>query len=381
MTFSKELLSFLERLVDRMDKAEQRGANKAQSVPLDKKTWPELVNAHFESDKEILWSEARQLHDQGWIRITPQSATRSASGYDQNVRVSVLSPSEVRIAVKRPERVKSTVERWREAVNEHLDAPPSVKESVGDYCIELAGRSMADVVMRLNELQRLKNQPLLLREVSAKLFWGMSKVLDDRQRLVAALLNEPECPFPAAPIQLLVQLPHGELREVLFIENQMSFEQAVRSGSEHLEGVAVAYASGFKGSAQRLRRSWGASVYYSQRGTSTPEIRDMFEAWLRAESKELSTYFWGDLDWSGMGILRAMRQSFPAIQAWATGYEPMLHHLRNGQGHAPYEADKQGQVPVASTGCPYADEQLLPALRSTGAFIDQELFSLHEAIS
>ena len=110
------------------------------------------------------------------------------------------------------ERVKSTVERWREAVNEHLDAPPSVKESVGNYCIELAGHSMADVVLRLNGLQRLKDQPLLMREVSARLFWGMSKVLDDRQRLVAALLNEPECPFPAAPIQLLVQLPHGELR-------------------------------------------------------------------------------------------------------------------------------------------------------------------------
>ena len=104
MTLSKELLSFLERLVDRMDAAELRGANKAQSVPLDKKTWPELVNAHFESDKEILWSEVCQLHAQGWIRIAPQSATRSASGYDQNVRVSVLSPSEVRIAVKRPYR-------------------------------------------------------------------------------------------------------------------------------------------------------------------------------------------------------------------------------------------------------------------------------------
>lgn len=86
--------------------------------------------------------------------------------------------------------------------------------------------------------------------------------------------------------------------------------------------------------------------------------------------------FWGDLDWSGMGILRAMRQSFPAIEAWPKGYEPMLHHLQNGQGHAPYEADKQGQNPVSSTGCPYADEQLVPALCGTGAFIDQELFSL-----
>lgn len=376
MTLSNEILSFLERLVDRMDAAELRGANKAQSVPLNIKTWPELVDARFESDKEALWAELCQLNAQGWIRVTPLASTCSASGYAQDVRVSVHSPSEVRVAVGRPERVKSSAERWREAVNEHLDAHPSVKELVGNYCIELSGRSMADVVLRLNELQRLKNQPLLLREVSARLFWGMSKVLDDRQRLVAALLGELECPFPASPIQLLVQLPEGDLREVLFIENQMSFEQAVRSGSTHLEGIAVAYASGFKGSAQRLRSTSGASIYYSQRGTSTPELRGMFEAWLHAKSMERPTYFWGDLDWSGMGILRAMRQSFPAIHAWPKGYEPMLDHLRNGQGHAPYEADKQGQVPVISTGCPYADEQLLPALRSTGAFVDQELFSL-----
>lgn len=192
MKLSKELLSFLERLVDRMDSAELRGSNKAQSVPLNMRTWPELIDARFESDKETLWAEACQLQALGWLRLTPPAAARSASGYAQDVRVSVISPSEVRAAVGRPERVKSAAERWREAVNQHLDAHPSVKESVSNYCIDLSGRSMADVVLRLNELQRLKDQPLLLREVSARLFWGMSKVLDDRQRLVAALLGERE---------------------------------------------------------------------------------------------------------------------------------------------------------------------------------------------
>jgi hypothetical protein len=42
----------------------------------------------------------------------------------------------------------------------------------------------------------------------------------------------------------------------------------------------------------------------------------------------------------------------------------------------PSAADKQGQLSIGSTGCVYADEQLLPALRSTGAFVDQEVFTL-----
>ena len=376
MTLSRELLSFLERLVDRMDAAELRGASKAQSVPLNIKTWPELVDSRFESDKEGLWAEVCQLHARGWIRVTPEAAASSASGYARDIRVSVLDPLEVRAAVGRAERVKSAAERWREAVNEHLEGPPDAKQVVGAYCIELAGRCMVEVVQRLNELHGLKDQPLLLREVSARLFWGMSKVLDGRQRLVAAVLGKPECPFPESPIQLLVQLPVGELRGALFIENQMSFEQAARSGSARLDGIALAYASGFRGSAQRLRSVWGSSVYYSPRGAVSSECRGAFESWLYAKAEGLPSYFWGDLDWSGMGILRAMRMSFPNMQAWPGGYSSMLQSLLEGQGHAPNEADKQGQVPVVLTGCPYADAQLIPALRSTGNFVDQELFVL-----
>ena len=376
MTLSKELLSFLERLVDRMDAAELRGAIRAQSVPLNIKTWPELVDARFESDKEALWAEVCQLHVRGWIRVTPEAAARSASGYARDIRVSVLNPLEVRAAVGRAERVKSAAERWREAVNEHLEGPLDAKQVVGAYCIEPAGRSMAEVVQRLNELHRLKDQPLLLREVSARLFWGMSKVLDGRQRLVAAVLGQSECPFPESPIQLLVQLPVSELLGVLFVENQMSFEQAARSGSARLDGFALAYASGFKGSAQRLRSPGSASVYYSLRGAVSSDCRVTFESWLYAKAEGLPAYFWGDLDWSGMGILRALRMSFANMQAWPGGYSPMLQSLLGGQGHAPNEADKQGQVPVAFTGCPYADAQLIPALRSTGTFVDQELFVL-----
>ncbi len=374
MKLSKELLSFLERLVDRMDAAELRGASKAQSVPLTRKTWPELVDARFESDKEALWAEMCQLHARGWIRVAPEAAARSASGYASDIRFSVLDPQWVRAAVGRAERVKSVAERWREAVYEHLEGSLEAKQVVGAYCIELAGRSMAEVVQRLNELHRFKDQPLLLREVSARLFWGMSKVLDGRQRLIAAVLEQPECPFSESPIQLLVQLPFGEFRGALFIENQMSFEQAARSGSTRLDGFALVYASGFKGSAQRVRSEGGSSVYYSSRGAVSSDSRGAFETWLYAKAEAVPSYFWGDLDWSGMGILRAMRMSFPTMQAWPGGYSPMLQSLLGGQGHTPNEADKQGQVPVALTGCPFADAQLIPALLSTGNFVDQELF-------
>ncbi len=77
-----------------------------------------------------------------------------------------------------------------------------------------------------------------------------------------------------------------------------------------------------------------------------------------------------------MRILAAMRSSFPGLEAWETGYAPMLASLEQGQGHSPEAAEKQGQRALAGTGCAYADNRLLPALREMGRFVDQELFRL-----
>jgi len=75
-----------------------------------------------------------------------------------------------------------------------------------------------------------------------------------------------------------------------------------------------------------------------------------------------------------MRILAAMRTSFSDLIAWQTGYAAMLQALQDGHGHSPEAAEKQGQKILADTGCAYADGYLVPALRGTGRFVDQELF-------
>jgi hypothetical protein len=90
----------------------------------------------------------------------------------------------------------------------------------------------------------------------------------------------------------------------------------------------------------------------------------------------LPVSFWGDLDWSGMRILAAMRNNFPGMRAWEPGYQPMLQSLMAGQGHSPEASDKKGQRPMVVFGCPYADAHLVPALTALGRFVDQEQFTL-----
>lgn len=371
---SAEVQQLLHRLVDGLDAAEGRGSTKARSLALSDRSWPALYGAPLESTKAHLWDCVRQMCRWGWLSTSPPSAAKSESGYAVEPRVSVLDVAAVRSAVGRPERVKSAAQRWTEAVEAALQAPTAVKTTVGQFLVDVPGRSMAEVVSRLNLLPGLRSRELLLREVSAHLFWGMSKVLDNRQALVAAILGEDECPFPESPVQLQVWLPTGGFDGVLFIENQMSFEKAIRAALP-VQRLAVAYAAGFKAGAQRLRTPGGASVFYSSAGDLSDDSRAEFEGWLlrRAGATDKDAFFWGDLDYSGMRILAALRSTFPTITAWQPGYLPMLKSLREGGGHPPIAADKAGQRPLEVTGCPFADAELLPALRATGRFLDQEV--------
>jgi len=368
---SSPVQQLLNLLVDRMDSAEQRGSTRTQSVALWERTWPALYKAQRESEKEELWGYAVNLVRWGWLTVKPAGAIRSRSGYAESPRVSVANEVEVRSAVGRAQRVKSAAERWREAVRDGIHGDAEVKAAVSEYCIDMPDRTMAEVVERLNDLPALADKPMLLREVSSQLFWGMSKVLDKRQGLVAAVLGVDECPFPESPIQLQVFLPPAGCRGVLFIENLMSFERAIRSTSSVFDGLALVYAAGFKGSAQRLRTPDGCSLFYAARGGISQNLRDGFEAWLFGEDA-IPAFFWGDLDWAGMRILSAMRTSFRGLRAWEPGYSQMLTALMEGKGHSPEAAEKQGQKALATSGCAYADAHLIPALQTYGRFVDQE---------
>lgn len=94
--------------------------------------------------------------------------------------------------------------------------------------------------------------------------------------------------------------------------------------------------------------------------------------WLIAGSETLPVWFWGDLDYSGMQIIKSLRNSFAELEAWQPGYQPMLQALLAGRGHAPDAAGKINQKPLEKTGSAYADQHLLPALAKTEKFLDQE---------
>lgn len=97
----------------------------------------------------------------------------------------------------------------------------------------------------------------------------------------------------------------------------------------------------------------------------------------RNGSLAVPVYFFGDLDHAGMQILASLREVFPQASAWRPGYVQLVSLLAAGAGHPPELAAKAQQTDPGRTGCAYADDELLPLLRSQGRFIDQEAFDLN----
>ncbi len=365
------ILQFLNHLVDKCDAAQAEGKDVVRTVRLDGKSFPALFNASLEEERERHWTCLRQMEAWGWFKLKLTRQPPEKAPYECNPRAVIRDESAIRQVTGRPERVRPYGELWREAVATLMGSDDSVKEAVWRMKIEIPGRTAEEVVRRLLLLPSFVEEPLLLREVSARLFWGLSKVLDGRQQLVATILREEDCPFPEVPVQLQVFLPTQGFSEVLFIENQATFEQATKDATGRYENLALVFASGFKGSAKRLRSPAGASVYFAAHGSLQETHTNKFLGWLRAGAP-LPSWFWGDLDFAGMRILASLRAVFDGLEAWQSGYGPMLERLERGDGHSPLEGRKGGQQPIDLTGCLLADTHLIPALKKRNKFVDQE---------
>jgi hypothetical protein len=67
---------------------------------------------------------------------------------------------------------------------------------------------------------------------------------------------------------------------VLLTANQMSFEKATRSTQPESPKLALVYASGFKGSAARLRNPEAVTLYFPHQGELGGTRADYFGIWL-----------------------------------------------------------------------------------------------------
>ncbi len=369
----------LDKLVGRRVSNPKGGLN---NLTLSGTVMPAFGPDRKAGQADAAWDALQVFATEGLIEISPGRAKPGYAPYEVSPKVRLIPDAFERACalLGRETRKFSRSALWRSALEQEFPGEIALHEALAGNWLEVDGMTPDAVAWRLKSLRDLKsgdrypNYPL--RHVSAKYFMGDSKVLDGREDLICKVLGVTECPFPESPVQMQVRLPAGAFDGILLVENAMCFEQlAANTAFPETDGLAIVQALGFKGAAKRIRRRGGCSLYFAP---SSFEAQSRFESIWFDEPTAIKVFFWGDLDFSGMGILKALRSVFPQALCWRMGYDVLLRSLERGEGHLPTQAGKSGQIHPGKVGCPYADEVLIPKMEQHGRFVDQETALFNE---
>lgn len=366
----------LRTLITRMDGHPDR--TRAPTVRLSGTNVTEFGGGSEPGEADATWEAFNALAEAGIVSIKMPRPKSGYAPYELEPVVQLVPEAAERarelLGMMKPG--ESRAKLWAEAARSVFPDETALHEAIAARWIDIPGKNTLEIMAQLKKLRDLP-RGTFLRQCSARLFWGDSKILDGREALICAILGTDESPFPDAPVQIQVFATSDCFDRVIFIENVETFEflksiSASRSRGQDmpfpLEGVTLAQAYGFRGAAKRMRRDGGSSGYFD----AGVGAQSRFRAWLYDRAPGVTPFFYGDLDFSGMSILRALRDTFPDMTSWQPGYAAMLREIQSGNGHPHATSKKKNQEDPGSTGCDYADTVLLPAMRSTGLFFDQE---------
>jgi len=354
-----ELLKLLHAALDRFDQQSAAERQRPTWIAVEKYL-PTL--ARLDANADQLWRFVRQLADAQVLAIRPgRPGAYDAEWQGAKLAFNANSESTLRDWLGRPASLPPMAQ-WRAALEAHAHLFEHGVTPLSDRRIAVSGKSAQEVVRALASLGEV-NVPATLRQLSAFAFWGDSKILDDRGDLIAAIF--PRLVVRERPIVVAVRLPDA-WNGVLFIENQDTYTAAIRGEPRDVHDLALVYLSGFKLTASRIREHSGATLHFSG---ALNRAGNFSTWWFAADRPELTTCFWGDLDFSGMQMLKSLRQRFGDVRAWQPGYAPMLIALEQRSGRL--AASDSMQIDPGTTGCAYADSVLLPAIRRFGLW-DQE---------
>lgn len=372
------VMALLHALVDRLDSVPFEARLRDLTFALTENSWRKFFAIDHPSDRTYIWQLVEALTQQpGFeLRLDDRRIARDLDLWQRHPKIVVKKEAENllrNITGRHPAAESNWIEEWKHAV-QGLFGTGLLASRLATRPVAIYQRPPAEVLKRFAAISDLADACLMLHEVASRQFWGLSKILNGQQDAIALLLSQDFCPFPDKPIQLVIQsLTADTDAPILFIENAATFESAASGRISTAQGHILIYASGYKATARRIRTAEGSSLYFAPEVYElNPSLPRDLQAWLYSGDTSRSVYFWGDLDFAGMDILKELRVVFRQIEAWRPGYEKLLEKLTAGESHTPEEARKSGQTDPILTGCPYADGTLLPEMRNSHRFVDQE---------
>jgi len=364
-----EITELCNQFIDRLNKQPALARQRPVGITLNEKTIPGLFKQGEVADH--LWDLIKSLEEDHRVFHIRKKKQKDpfAPEYTQ-ARLTLRSEGEdiLRSWLQRAKGL-SPLQAWRKTVTASQHCFPGKTEKLSAHRIAVQGMEGEAILDAFACLADYQQAGLSLRQLSSRCFCGDSKFFDNREELIRELY--PDLHIMPRPVMVNIFIPET-VYGILFIENQDSYTSAIAGNPAICKDRVLVSVAGFKGSAARIRQPDGVSLHYHCESNNA--MQKKLEAWWFAQqTSDWPVFFWGDLDYSGMGILKALKQRFDEVCAWAQGYEPMLQLLQQQKGHQPAMADKQAQQDPGITGCEFADKILLPAIRQEKKFVDQEM--------
>jgi hypothetical protein len=355
----------LHRFLDQLE------AGRRPYLKVTPKTTPELYDFQGQ-DVDFLWALLESLDKDHHLITIKLARTRAPQEPYDNAKIYFIAAQEpvVRTWLKRPAFDPYAL-GWRHELARQSQHFADNGAALQQRHIRVKGLSAVQVVQAFARIGTELQQPQSLRTLAARCFAGDSKCLDQQEPLLRLLFPHLMHNLQARPLMLTVHLAEATTA-LVFVENQDTFLQLAQAD---LPGLSLVYSAGFRASATRVREPQQVSFAYLN-----PERdgRAFTRLWFDCPNDTLPAYFWGDLDYAGMSILKALRISFTRLTAWQPGYAPLLARLNEGLGHTQASGVKSHQPDPVATGCPYADTVLLPAIRHAQSYVDQEAVLVSE---
>lgn len=356
----------LSKFVDKIQRKSTRLSIKVK----DNNDFSELFDFNNTENIDYLWSCLDSLKkDYGVLNIDLDRKIKSYEPIYLGARLTFMPEKEelVRLWLNKPV-IDPEVIKWKNAIQKYHDC----FEDFGAALIEKSpiavnGKTSLQVISGFAKMQKYLKNHVSVRELSAKCFWGDSKFLDKKKELILRLYPNACQNIVKRPLLFNVYLPRV-INAVLFIENHDSFLQMVQCSPKK---TALIYSAGFRGAASRSRGEGASAFSYLNNDLSAEMVQGFQRFWYEG-SDSIKVFFWGDLDFSGLGILASLRKVFPNTNAWEPGYLPMIKLAKNGVCHNAELAGKEKQKDPGITGCQFADEVLRPLIMGGKSFVDQE---------
>ncbi|NQY21185.1 MAG: hypothetical protein HRT40_07735 [Campylobacteraceae bacterium] len=364
---NESIKNIINKFLDKLDQKSFKERSNTLSIFLHDKVFIELSDPSYNEAELELEEEIRILEKEGVFSF-PSNSKELFSFIESKKKVIFNEKFEVALREYFNRTINNST--YEDILEKYCDKDSELFRVLKINKFAIPSKSNDEIIKKLFIWINSDKKSSSQKQESARCFWAMSKVFDDK--------NEFNNYFNLLPlaIHLTIHAKNKVIKDILFIENLDTFNSCCDSSNNVFDNILLVYSSGYKTSAKRIRERAGSKMFFEN--SEIIENKDEFISWFYKENDlDFKAYIWSDLDYAGIGILNSLKVNFTNLEAWKIAFEAMHKNLNNDLAHSAKMAFKDKQKEIIVSSCFYTNNKSIPNLKEKDLFLDQEFIDIN----